>query len=359
MSAKQWELDGDRIMKDTENKLNSSGGFFSSFFSGGESSKKETAKEGYTEAANKYKLAKCWPKAANALGKAAKLMDELGDTVESGMAYANAGSFMFKEDQIEQGIKLLQCAVAVFQNAGKLDKAGKYEKLIGEKLEARLDVEDPKKMALAHYERAYDLFSSDETFRLHAITCLEKVCKILSQRGDYTVAIKRWDELIKMLAEDSRLGPRMKGAILNAFYCVFTQKDSVLTRTKITDWCDQSVQFARSRAQQFCESANEAFEEGDAQALATAFTKWERFNNMEPWQVKCIKTVFDELKPKKDDGNDKKPAVVVAPPPVIPSAATNTSSSGSNDSDKNPQSIPEILGDCDSDDDDDDESDVL
>ena len=89
MSAKQWESDGDRIMKETERKLNSSGGFLSSFFSGGESAKKENAKDGYEQAANKYKLAKCWTKAANALGKAAKIMEELGDTIESGMAYAN------------------------------------------------------------------------------------------------------------------------------------------------------------------------------------------------------------------------------------------------------------------------------
>ena len=180
----------------------------------------------------------------------------------------------------------MQCAVSVFQNAGKLDKAGKYEKLIGEKLEARLDVEDPKKMAQAHYERAYDLFSADETFRTSAITCLEKVAHIVSERGEYAAAIKRWDTLIGMLAEDSRLTPRMKTAIMNAFYCVFTQKDSVLTRSELTDWADLCVQFARSRQMDFCQAANEAFEEGDAKGLATAFTKWERFNNMENWQVR-------------------------------------------------------------------------
>eukprot|EP00938_MAST-03A_sp_MAST-3A-sp1_P006046 g6046.t1 len=348
MSAKQWESDGDRIMKETERKLNSGGGFLSSFFSGGESAKKENAKDGYEQAANKYKLAKCWTKAANALGKAAKIMEELGDTVESGMAYANAGSFCFKVDQVDQGVKLMQCAVSVFQNAGKLDKAGKYEKMIGEKLEARLDVEDPKKMAQAHYERAYDLFSADETFRLHAITCLEKVAHIISERGEYAAAIKRWDTLIQMLAEDSRLAPRMKTAIMNAFYCVFAQKDSVLTRSKLTDWAELCVQFARSRQMDFCQAANEAFEEGDAKGLATAFTKWERFNNMENWQVKCIKIIFDELKPKSDDAATKKTEkeVSVAAPPL----PTPTTNSTTND---DAADAPVVS------DDDDDESDLL
>ncbi len=351
MSAKKWESEGDAIMKETERALNSSVGFFGSFFGGGENSKKENAKDGYNRAANKYKLAKSWGKAADALGRAAKIMADLGDTIESGMAYANAGSMMFKQDQIEKGVKLLQCAVEVFQNAGKLDKAGKYEKLIGEKLEARLDLEDPKKMAQAHYERAYDLFSSDETFKLHAITCLEKVCTILSERGQFEAAYKRWDTLIGMLAEDSRLAARMKEAIMNAFYCVFTQKDSVLTSTKIAEWSDICVQYARSRQKEFCESANEAFEDGDVKLLATAFSKWERFNNMAPWQVKCIKMIFDEIKPKKDSSEDDKKVVtaVVAPPvpPIDDDGSGNPVPKNGGDA----VDIPECV---DSDDDDDD-----
>ena len=97
----------------------------------------------------------------------------------------------------------------------------------------------------------------------------------------------------------------------------------------------------------FCQAANEAFEEGDAKGLATAFTKWERFNNMENWQVKCIKIIFDEMKPKGDDGASKKNETevsVAAPPLPTPTTTTNSTT----------DDAPVV-----SDDDDDDESDLL
>jgi len=256
-------------------------------------------------------------------------MTESGDIVEAGSAYANAGSFLFKCDDIKGGVRLLQMAVKVYQDTDKLDKAGKYEKLIGEKLEARTDVDDSKKAAQAHFERAYDLFSADETYKLSAIGCLEKIANIVSERREYKKAFKWWEKMIDLCAEDARLNMRMTKAIMNAFYCVITQKDSVLTSEKIETWADKNVRFARSSELTFCKDINGAFEDADYKALSTAFAKWDRFNKLTDWQVSCIKVVFDEIKPataSEEDASSSAAATVVPPP--APSATTTAATAG-------------------------------
>jgi len=65
---------------------NATGWGISSWFGGGGDSKKEKAKDGYSQAANKYKLAKAWKKAADAMENSAKLHEELGELVEAGNA---------------------------------------------------------------------------------------------------------------------------------------------------------------------------------------------------------------------------------------------------------------------------------
>ena len=266
-------------------------------------------------------------------------MAETGSVVEAGMAYANAGSFLFKEKNTDGGVRLLQMAVKVFQDVGKLDKAGKYEKLIAEKLDGTGADED-RKAAQAHYERAYDLFSTDDTYKIHAIGCLEKIGEIVSCRHDFKGAMKWWEKLIDACAGDSRLNQRMTKAMMNAFYCAITQLDSVFTAEKLDSWSQRNVRFARSNGNTFCRDLNRAFEDRDYKALSTAFSKWDRYNKLEDWMVKCVKIVFDEIKPTTDDdaesassaGTAVASAAVSAPAPP-PDAAGVSSDDDEGDGD--------------------------
>lgn len=60
-------------------------------------------------------------------------MIALDDVLDAGIAFANAGTYMFKtedSEDINKGVTLLERAVTVFQDSGKLDKAAKVRSLL-------------------------------------------------------------------------------------------------------------------------------------------------------------------------------------------------------------------------------------
>lgn len=152
----------------------------------------------------------------------------------------------------------------------------------------------------------------------------------------------------------------MLNGIMNAFFCVITQKDSVLIRERTEAWADMNVKFTRSREKEFCENLNNAYEDGDSKTLATVFTKWERFHKMPGWQVTCVKVLFDEVKPsEKAAVASTEKNVTTVPSPAVPVIPAQQKETETTRSDKNDETRNAVDAQWPSEDDDDEDDSSL
>ncbi len=99
--------EADSLMQKAEKKASSSGGFMSSIFSGGTTSKLEEAADLYVQAANQYRLQKRMREAGSAFEKAAALQIKTDEADDAANTFVEAYKCFRKDDPLR--IVFLSC----------------------------------------------------------------------------------------------------------------------------------------------------------------------------------------------------------------------------------------------------------
>jgi alpha-soluble NSF attachment protein len=131
------------------------------------------------KAANSYKLAKSWNRAANVYIKLANCQLKLDSKHEAASAYVDAAN-CYKKSQPQEAVRMLNLAINLFEDIGRLSMAAKHYKDIADIYEKEENVE----RAMEYYEKAAELYSG-EGIDSTANQCKIKVAQFAAQLEQY------------------------------------------------------------------------------------------------------------------------------------------------------------------------------
>ncbi|KAI3845332.1 hypothetical protein MKW92_029897 [Papaver armeniacum] len=152
-------------------------------------SKYEDAAELYEKSANSFKIAKAWDRAAAVYIKLAGCHLKLDSRHEAASAYVAAANAC-KKISPKEAISCLELAVSQFMEIGRFNMAARHCKEMGELCEAQQNLDQ----AIAYFERAADLFQSEEV-NTAANQCKLKVAEFAAQQKQYAKAIGIYEEM--------------------------------------------------------------------------------------------------------------------------------------------------------------------
>ncbi|CAK9167927.1 unnamed protein product [Ilex paraguariensis] len=255
---------GEELEKKADKKISSWGLFGSRY---------EDAAEFYQRAANSFKLAKSWDRAALVNIKLANCHLKLDSKQEAASAYVDAAN-CYKKTSNKQAIACLDQAVNLFLENGRLNMAARYSKNIGELYEQEQNFE----MAIVYFERSADLFQSEEV-TTSSNQCKQKVALFSAQMGKYPKAIEIYEEIARHSLNNNLLKYGVRGHLLNAGLCQLCKGDVVAIHNALERYQDLDPTFSRTREYKLLADLAAAVDEEDV-ATFTAVVK--EFDSMTP-----------------------------------------------------------------------------
>lgn len=161
----------DDYRKQAEKKLKSLFGMFSG------PGKYEDAAELFEKAANNYKLAKCWVDCADMYQRLADCHIKMDSKYEAASALVEAAKAAGKQDPTKSQ-QMLERAVEMYTDMGRLNMAARQLREIGEQLEKG----GQKPESLKFYAQAADLFETEGS-NSDATKCKLKIAEVSAELG--------------------------------------------------------------------------------------------------------------------------------------------------------------------------------
>lgn len=263
----------DEYMKQAEKKLKGWGMF---------SNKYEEAAELYEKAGNNYKLAKCWGDAADAYEKLAEVQLKAESKHEAATAYVEASRAASKVTPAKS-TELLQQAVALYTDMGRLNMAARQLKEIAEQNEKQKNMPE----AITFYEQAAELFECEGSSS-EATKCKLKIAEFAAEMGNYTRAVEIFEDAARRAVDNNLLKFSARGYLLNAGICYLCYGSVDDIETKIEQYRDIDLQFGGSREDSLLTSLHEAFADANDQAFSTALAEFDRVTRLDAWKTKIL-----------------------------------------------------------------------
>ncbi|KAI8540175.1 hypothetical protein RHMOL_Rhmol09G0241500 [Rhododendron molle] len=183
----------------------------------------------FKKAAIAFKLAKSWDQAGSAYVKLANCYLTMNMKYQAGPAYVDAAN-CYKKTNCKESISCLEQAVNLFLGVGWLhESAVKYEEI------AKLyEAEQNFDQAIVYYERAADLFHSEEmTGSLKK--CRGKIAQFAAQLEDYQKSIEIYEDFARQVLSNNRRY-EAKEQLLHAGICQLCKgKGDVVAINKALD----------------------------------------------------------------------------------------------------------------------------
>ncbi|OAF68467.1 Vesicular-fusion protein SEC17, partial [Intoshia linei] len=183
------EEKADELVHLGEKKAKSISGFFGSIFKSSGNVNLEDACDILIKAANLYKMAKCWDKAATTYEKIGTLREKLDVKHEAATAYVDAAN-AYKKVNVNGAILSYNKAIEIYTHMGRFVVAARYHCSIADIYETELADIDK---ALFHYEKAGDYYRGEES-NSAANKCLLKVAQFCSEKQQYKKAIELYED---------------------------------------------------------------------------------------------------------------------------------------------------------------------
>merc|ERR1719498_761328 len=283
----------------------------------------------YIAAANKFKTAKQYAKAANAFEIVADTHLELKNSwndVHRG--YKDAG-VQYKLAKNSKCMEMFDKAATVLCDQGKHSQAAKMLQQMAEVAAKDKEYEQ----AVMHYKKAAGLYESDD-YPVQANRCREKVAiyQVEDNPPDFSEAAEIFEDLGRKSLE-SRLGRHgARKHFFKASICILAAGDCVLAREKMDTYERLDPSLARSREGKLIKQLVEATEAYDVKALATYLQAYNEITEFDQWHIRVLTAVRKHIDPDMDTvkENDTTPeSSTSAAAPALPSANLGASHSDS------------------------------
>ncbi|GJN09791.1 hypothetical protein PR202_ga27827 [Eleusine coracana subsp. coracana] len=292
------EARGDDFEKKAEKKLSGWGLF---------GNKHEDAADLFDKAANSFKLAKNWNRAAAVYIKIANCHLKGDSKHEAASAYVEAAN-CYKKFSPQEAAQALNQAVNLFL---ELD--------IGEIYQQEQDLEK----ATDYLERAADLFDS-EGQSSQSNTIKQKVAEISAQLEQYPKATEIFEAIARQSINNNLLKYSVRGILLNAGICQLCRGDPVAITNSLERYQPFAIlqeidpTFSGTREYKLlaprdvfhlASKVNEyilqdlaaAMDEGDIAKFTDAIKEFDSMTRLDPWKTTLLLRAKNELKKKEDE----------------------------------------------------------
>ncbi|KZV22774.1 alpha-soluble NSF attachment protein [Dorcoceras hygrometricum] len=280
---------GEEFEKKAEKKLGGWGLF---------GSKQEDAADLFDKAANAYKLGKSWDQAGAVYIKLANCYLKLDSKHEAANAFADA-AHCYKKTNTKESISCLQQAVNLFLDIGRLNMSARYYKEIAELYEQEENLEQ----AIVNYERAADLFQSEEV-STSANQCRQKIAQFSAQLEQYQKAIEIYEDIARQSLNNNLLKYGVKGHLLNAGICQLCKGDVVAINNALERYQDLDPTFSGSREYRLLADLAAALDEEDVEKFTGAIKEYDSMSRLDAWKTTLLLRVKEALKAKELEEDD-------------------------------------------------------
>ncbi|XP_058182976.1 alpha-soluble NSF attachment protein-like isoform X2 [Rhododendron vialii] len=235
----------------------------------------------FNKAAIAFKLAKSWDQAGSAYVKLANFYVKMDMKYEAGSAYVDAAN-CYKKINCKESISCLEQAVNRFLGVGWLhESAVKYQEI------AKLyEAEQNFDQAIVYYERAADLFHSEENTR-SLKECRGKIAEFAAQLEDYQKSIEIYEDMARQLSDNQKY--EAKELLLHAGICQLCMgKGDVFAINKALDrYQDLDPTFSGTREYKLLADLADAVDQKDLAKFTDAVKEFDRTRFMTQ-PVNCI-----------------------------------------------------------------------
>ncbi|THG02782.1 hypothetical protein TEA_029029 [Camellia sinensis var. sinensis] len=273
---------GEELEKKAEKKLNGWGLF---------SSKYEDAADLFDKAANSFKLAKSWDQAGSAYVKLANCYIKSDSKHEAASAYADA-AHCYKKTNTKVCPTRVWC-VSVSDMFRTLE--------IAELCEAEQNFEQ----AIDYYERAADLFDSEEV-TTSANQCKQKIAQFAAQLEQYQKSIEIYEFIAQKSLNNNLLKYGVKGHLLNAGICQLCKGkgDVVAISNALERYQDMDPTFSGTREYRLLADLADAIDQEDVAKFTDAVKEFDSMTQLDAWKTTLLLRVKEALKAKELEEDD-------------------------------------------------------
>eukprot|EP01089_Gocevia_fonbrunei_P007171 TRINITY_DN18234_c0_g1_i1.p1 TRINITY_DN18234_c0_g1~~TRINITY_DN18234_c0_g1_i1.p1 ORF type:complete len:330 (-),score=75.41 TRINITY_DN18234_c0_g1_i1:61-960(-) len=291
------KLRADGLIAEAEKKMNP--GFLGKIFAN--PNRLEDAAECLSKAANLYRIGKQWEQSGKLFERAAQIYIDAKSGHDAATAYINASN-CYKKSSSQDSTRCLDLSSTLFAQDGKFSLAAKNHKTIAEMAEKENDYD----LALHNYEKSAEYYDMENS-AVSARACKLKVAQYAAGKGEYTKAIRLYEEAAKD-AVDSRMGPyACKDYFLKAGLCYLAHDDAVGLRQALGRYKDLSSSFERERECKFLEDLMEACENYDSEQFTTVVSEYNNLSVLDNFKVGLLAKVKEAL---KENGEDEEEGLV-------------------------------------------------
>lgn len=252
----------------------------------------EDALELFTQAANKYKMAKCYHEAGDIFTRIVQCHFKLDSRYEAASAYVDAAN-CYRKTSVPEAVKCMQQAVHIYTEMGKFTGAAKLEKELGELLEDEMELEQ----AINHLQTAYDYYEG-EGQKSSANTCLIKIAHMMATLERYQEAEEKFELAGSNSLDDRMLKWGAKDHLFKALMCCMAKAGEDLqsqigeVQEMLERFNDMDVHFPDSYESKLIAKLAKAVEETDLPGFTTALRDYDNISKLDNWKT----TIFLRIK---------------------------------------------------------------
>jgi alpha-soluble NSF attachment protein len=274
------------FVKQAESKLKP--GFLGGLFGG---PKYEEASDLYVQAANQFKLAKEWDKAADAFAQCAYCANKSGSQTDEANFYEQGGHILKKVSTV-RAVEQYEKAIAIQSASGRFPNAGKLLVQIAELYEGdSLQSSQIKE----YYKRAADMFELDEHSKSNLTKCNLKYAEYAAKDGDLQDAIKIFETEGEKALGNNLLQYGAKEHFLKAGILHLAQGDSVSVNIAVDKYKTLDPKFASSREGELMSNLAVAFESGDVEMYEEKLYDFDSVTKLDAWKTDFLLKAKDTM----------------------------------------------------------------
>lgn len=247
----------------------------------------------YQQAANSFKLAKCWKEAGEAFESAAKVALKLNEQNDAATQFVNAAK-AFKKDYPMEAINCLKLAVDILTQRGRFHSAATHQKEIAQLYEVDLaNISE----AMSAYELAADWYGSEDSKAI-ANSCSLKVAEFAAQLEQYEKAIS----IFEQVASDSLANQLAKWSVKDYFFkaglCHLCVGDPVSAARALDKYDSMDSSFSQTRESKLLRALHESINQEDIEAFTDLVYEFDQLTKLDNWKTSLL------LRVKKSIGDD-------------------------------------------------------
>jgi alpha-soluble NSF attachment protein len=224
--------------------------------------------------------------------------EQLDSKHEAASAYVDAAN-CYKKSQPQEAVRMLNYAINMFEDIGRLSMAAKHYKDIADIYEKEENVQ----RAMEYYEKAAGLYSG-EGIDSTANQCKIKVAQFAAQLEQYNKAIVIYEDVAKQSMSNNLLKYSVKGYLLNAGLCQICGKDVVAINNALEKYQELDPTFSSTREFKFLMDLASAIDEVDVVKFTDIVKEYDSMSHIDQWKTTLLLRAKNALKLKEVEEPD-------------------------------------------------------